>query len=448
MTADWRQGSIADLAHGVRGVSYRPEHLRRVLKADCAVLLRATNIQAGQIDFGDVQVVPRFLLAPDQAVNADDIVMCMSNGSKALVGKSARCRKQMPFTLTAGAFCSVFHPRPGTSPSFVAHVFQGEGVRRHIDFILAGSAINNLRNRDIEACPCRFPEPTEQAAIAGILDMVDEAIWQTTAVIEKLKKIKVGLLHDMLTRGIGEDGQLRNPVRHPEQFRDSPLGKVPKTWEVLCVGDLLARTGGHVQTGPFGSQLHAFEYVPAGIPVVMPQDIYPNGQIRLDAIARITPSKAKTLTRHCLAENDLVFARRGELSRCAPIGKRETGWLCGTGCLLMRPSRIAVLAEWFAALYRHAICQRPIAARAVGSTMVNLNTELILGLVIPYPELGEQEQIVELIRAHDARVQGEEATLRKLTLMKQGLMQDLLTGRVRVKSSAGSVKTNGKARVQ
>lgn len=311
-----------------------------------------------------------------------------------------------------------------------------------------GSTFQEISKTEFERISAPRPKKPEQAAIAGILDTVDEAIRQTAAVIEKLKKIKAGLLHDLLTRGIDEDGQLRDPVRHPEQFKESPLGKVPKAWEVLRVGDLLARTGGHVQTGPFGSQLHAFEYVAAGIPVVMPQDINTDGQITLDAIARITPSKAKTLSRHFLAGNDLVFARRGELSRCAPVRERETGWLCGTGCLLMRPSRNAVLADWFTAVYRHAICQRQIAARAVGSTMVNLNTGLILGLVIPYPEPDEQERIVQIAHAHDVRAQEEEATLRKLTLMKQGLMQDLLTGRVRVKGPSIAAKNDGKAGVR
>ena len=357
-------------------------------------------------------------------------------GSIAIAGK--------PLTTNQG-FKNIV-PSDGTVPEFYYYCLQTlvpEMYRRAI-----GSTFQEISKTEFERISTPRPQKPEQTAIAGILDTVDEAIRQTAAVIEKLKKIKAGLLHDLLTRGIAADGQLRDPIRHLEQFKDSPLGKVPKVWEVLRVGDLLARTGGHVQTGPFGSQLHAFEYVSAGIPVVMPQDIFPDGQIKLDAIARITPSKAKTLARHFLAENDLLFARRGELSRCAPIGNRETGWLCGTGCLLMRPSRRAVLAEWFAALYRHAICQRQIAARAVGSTMVNLNTGLILGLAIPYPEPGEQEQIVELIRAHDARAQGEEATLRKLTLMKQGLMQDLLTGRVRVKPSAGAAKTNGKGGVR
>ena len=98
----------------------------------------------------------------------------------------------------------------------------------------------------------------------------------------------------------------------------------------------------------------------------------------------------------------------------------------------MRPPALAVRAGWLTSLYKHDICQRQIAARAVGSTMVNLNTGLILGLTVPYPKPEEQERIENLLITHDERAQAESATLCKLTMMKQGLMQDLLQGRVRV----------------
>ena len=329
---------------------------------------------------------------------------------------------------------------------FIFHWTRNRALRKAAEMSMTGSAGQQRVQPSFFA---RFHVPSmapdEQTAIAGILDTVDEATRQTAAVIEKLKKIKAGLLHDLLTRGIDEAGQLRDPIRHPEQFKDSPLGQVPKVWEVLKVRDMLARHGGHVQTGPFGSQLHASEYAVSGVPVVMPQDIRADGEISLDSIARITVSRAKDLSRHFLQLNDLVFARRGDLSRCSPIHARAEGWICGTGCLLMRPPAKAIRADWFASLYRHDLCQRQIAARAVGSTMVNLNTGLILDLLIPHPHPDEQARIEAILRQHDNRIQAEAATHRKLTLMKQGLMQDLLTGRVRVNVGSAAGKTVGKA---
>src|SRR5690606_33484545 len=86
--------------------------------------------------------------------------------------------------------------------------------------------------KDLVAFPICLPPLPEQRRIAAILDTLDEAIRQTEALIAKLKQIKRGLLHDLLTRGIDDNGELRDPERHPEQFRDSPLGRVPRGWMV------------------------------------------------------------------------------------------------------------------------------------------------------------------------------------------------------------------------
>ncbi len=83
-----------------------------------------------------------------------------------------------------------------------------------------------------------LPPLPEQRRIAEILDTLDEAIRKTEQVIAKLQQMKQGLLHDLLTRGIDENGELRDPERHPEQFKDSPLGRIPREWEVAPLENL------------------------------------------------------------------------------------------------------------------------------------------------------------------------------------------------------------------
>ena len=75
----------------------------------------------------------------------------------------------------------------------------------------------------------------EQSRIATVLDTVDEAIAKTEAVIAKLKQVRTGLLHDLLTCGLDEQGQLRDSIAHPEQFRESPLGRIPMDWDVESI---------------------------------------------------------------------------------------------------------------------------------------------------------------------------------------------------------------------
>ena len=117
--------------------------------------------------------------------------------------------------------------------------------------------------------------------------------------IAKQQRIKTGLMQDLLTHGIDENGNLRSEETH--EFKDSPLGRIPVAWDVKSLGFALRESCGFLQTGPFGSQLHAHDYVHEGVPVVMPQDIL-HGEISEDKIARIPEMRAKDLSRHRIAE--------------------------------------------------------------------------------------------------------------------------------------------------
>jgi type I restriction enzyme S subunit len=165
--------------------------------------------------------------------------------------------------------------------------------------------------------------------------------------------------------------------------------------------------------------------------LIMPQDISA-GRFVDENIVRISAEKATELRRHRVEEGDLVFARRGDLARCATVTRREVHWLCGTGCLLMRFKQHTLMPKWLSLIYQHNVGQRQIAARAVGTTMVNLNTQLLAHLLFAFPTKREQEAIVQRVDEADRAIEAEMLQLLKFTLLKSGLMSDLLTGRVRV----------------
>lgn len=276
------------------------------------------------------------------------------------------------------------------------------------------------------------PVPTDkriQAQIAKVLAAVDHAIEQTEALIAKYRRIKSGLMHDLLTCGIDANGNLRDPATH--RFKPSPLGPIPEDWDWVTLGEVVAKSNGVLQTGPFGSQLHAHEYTADGVPVIMPQDIRDDGSVDLENIARIPPGRAKDLKRHLVRANDVVFARRGDLTRCTPIIEDEAG-ICGTGCLLVRVTQDFLWGPWLSAAYRHDLCQRQIAARAVGSTMVNLNTGLLANLLLAFPGVEEQRAISGIIEAATLAIRSEQTYYAKILRLKTGLMQDLLTGKVSI----------------
>jgi type I restriction enzyme, S subunit len=157
-------------------------------------------------------------------------------------------------------------------------------------------------------------EYSQQVEISSILRTCDQTIEKTEALIEKYQQIKAGLMHDLFTCGIGPDGKLRPPREQaPELYQETPIGWIPKEWTPRKLKEILVATGGYLQTGPFGSQLHAHEYTQEGVTVVMPQDIN-EGIIEEEQIARITEPRAQSLLKHRLRKGDVIIARRGEES--------------------------------------------------------------------------------------------------------------------------------------
>src|SRR5262249_32898608 len=119
----------------------------------------------------------------------------------------------------------------------------------------AATGVPGLNRNDVYSLKAHLPRSPYQPQIAAVLDTVDEAIAKTEAVIAKLRQVRAGLLHDVLTRGLDANGQLRDPIANPEQFQDSPLGCVPKEWECQHLKDLVPAnrriTYGIVQPGDF-----------------------------------------------------------------------------------------------------------------------------------------------------------------------------------------------------
>ena len=299
-------------------------------------------------------------------------------------------------------------PGPELISRYLAYWFKAHAG----DFLrLVGESTHGTKKLDLpdlRMFPMDPPSLTEQARIVEILNSLDAQIGSTKQIIEKYRLQRIGLADHFVMNAANRKGA-----------------------GILSLGEIVNGRGGFIQTGPFGSQLHSFDYVDDGVPVVMPQDLA-DGHVNLDSIARVSESKARSLGRHRMLPGDVVFARRGDLERCAEITAREQGWLCGTGCLLVRTPRGVLSAAWLTLVYGHDLGQRHVRANAVGSTMANLNTSILGSLQLPVPPMADQEAAISTISAVDHEAAAERKRLAKLHALKSALMTDLLAGRVRV----------------
>ena len=281
-------------------------------------------------------------------------------------------------------------------------------------------ARNGLNLRHVRSIRVAYPSLSEQRKIAAILSSVDDAIEKTQAVIDQVQVVKRGLMQELLTRGL--------PGRHT-RFKQTEIGEIPEDWGFLHLVDL-AEPGNGLQTGPFGSQLHASEYVESGVPVIMPKDIS-NGRVSDLYSAQISEHKVGELSRHKVLAGDILFARRGDIGRAGLVTQSEEGWVCGTGCFRFRPTNQEV-----SRFLRHWVEWPPTVQwlnnHAVGQTMLNLNTSILGRLPVALPSEEEQSRIADVMEAVTEQIQALEHETKGRNALKGSLMSILLTGELRV----------------
>lgn len=207
------------------------------------------------------------------------------------------------------------------------------------------------------------------------------------------------------------------------------------------LGEVVRSTGGRLQTGPFGSQLHASDYQAEGTPLVMPFNMGDN-VIRGVGIARVGPEDVKRLSRHRLRAGDIVFSRRGDVGRRSIVRPENEGWLCGTGCLAAKfgPKRRDVNPMYVALLMGRPDIQAWLADKAVGGTMPNLNTAILSSLPLRLPPRDQQDAVVQALEGIGELVMTLERLIAKKRNVEQGMMQELLTGRTRLPGFTGEWK--------
>lgn len=195
-------------------------------------------------------------------------------------------------------------------------------------------------------------------------------------------------------------------------------------WEEYTLGELA-----DVQTGPFGSQLHASDYVEVGIPSIMPKDIGQRLDISTDSIAHITKDDAERLQKYQVKPNDIVFSRRGDVEKCAYITADMDGWLCGTGCLKIDFFSKQIFPKFAAYYFSTAESKNWLTSHAVGTTMPNLNSKILGNFPILLPSLSEQKAITTVLSSLDDKIdllQRQNATLEAMaqTLFRQWFVEE------------------------
>ncbi len=266
------------------------------------------------------------------------------------------------------AHAMVLRARPDVClPEFLPFFLQSDRFFQRAMAISVGSLSPTINWKTLAVQEFPLPPLDEQRRIAEILWAVEETIEKITAAGQAIE----ATISAFRSEYFGADSG--NP-----QYR----------LKDLC-------DPGGIQIGPFGSQLHASDYVSEGVPVIMPTDMT-GDRIQEDNIAKISPAFATKLSTHKVLPGDILLPRRGELDRRAYIRPEQNGWLCGTGSLRIRVREaIPARAVFHALASPQAVAW--LRSNAVGTTMPNLNASIVSNIPIALPEESRLNAILETL---------------------------------------------------
>jgi type I restriction enzyme S subunit len=270
--------------------------------------------------------------------------------------------------------------------------------------------------------------PHESKKIAEFLDhetaKIDALIEKQQRLIELLKEKRQAVISHAVTKGL-------NPNALMKDSGVEWLGEVPAHWVVTQ----LKFNTLEMQTGPFGSQLHAEDYVDGGIPLINPAHMI-DGNIIPDSKVTVDEATRQRLSRHILKAGELIFARRGELGRCAVVTATEEGWLCGTGSLKAKLND-RLIPEYSYLLITSEGVVSELSLESKGSTMDNLNTETLGRVRLPVPPKHEQLDILKYVHLAAGKfktlINNADSAISLMRERRTALISAAVTGKIDVR---------------
>jgi len=287
-----------------------------------------------------------------------------------------------------------------------------------------GSTMQHITRKELDRFGALFPtDESEQNKIAEVLSTMDWAIEQTEALIAKQQRIKTGLMHDLLTKGIDKHGNLRSEVTH--QFKDSPLGQIPVEWEVGRLEELTTQIVDGVHNTP--------NYVEAGIPFIVVSDLTAGTGISFSNTRLISETDHQQFIKRVQPRaSDVLVTKDGTLGVARVVPDDAPDFSIFVSVALLRPKVDVCSSELIWSFFDSGEFLIQLGALSAGTGLAHIHLEHFRKFLIRRPSTDEQERIFRVVHEQKGVLTELKFNLRKLIRQKTGLMQDLLTGKKRV----------------
>ena len=335
------------------------------------------------------------------------------------IGKTFVFKQRQPIVLLS-SIAIIRLRKEELDPDYCTQYLQSSLFYQQLENAKSGSAIRRVVLKDIKELKLPKPPLPEQQKIAAILTSVDEVIEKTQAQINKLKDLKTGMMQELLTRGVGVDGK-----PHTE-FKDSPVGRIPKGWAVEQISTLCS---------------HVVDCVNKTAPVVDYKTPYKmirttnvrHGRVDTVNVRNVTKETYDIWTRRLLPEiGDLIFTREAPVGECG-ILEDAKGIFLGQRTMMYRADESKTSSYFLMYSLMSEYGKQQLEDFSGGSTVPHMRVPDCGKVLIKLPSKKEQNTIVNSLKSVDVAIKNKEHKLKKMNNTKKALMQDLLTGKVRVK---------------
>lgn len=397
-----------------------PEGWKRVRLADVAehIGIKAEPGTVPYVEIGDVSAGKwiyevKDKPAPIGAIQAIENDICISN-----VRPTRQAVVKLKEDAAVSAGFTVVRDKGNTEWPFVFQVVKQKHFFDRLGVLATGSTYPTCSSDDVLSFEFSLPPLPEQHKISAILGSVDKAIEKTRAVVEQTRSLKRGMMQELLTRGI--------PGRH-KKFKKTPVGEIPAEWAVVRLGDIA-----HVQTGIAKNAKNRPENM-IKVPYLRVANVQ-DGYVDLSEI-KLIEVDSESIERYQLRKGDVLFNEGGDNDKLG----RGCVWEAQISPCLHQNHVFAVrcsskLTPYYLATYAASPKGKEFFLSSAKQTtnLASINSTQLKSFTIPLPPLREQQDIMDMFKQLDNRISADAAVLDGLGRMKDTLMQNLLSGKIRV----------------
>ncbi len=395
---DWEQRKLPEFVEFFNGLTYTPDDVRE----SGTLVLRSSNVKNGEIVDADNVYVESEKVTSEN-VKVGDIIVVVRNGSRALIGKHAEIKENMPNTVI-GAFMSGIRSKHS---SFVNALLDTSQFEKEIEKNM-GATINQITGYMFSKMEFMIPSSSEQERIGNYFKSLDHLITLHQRKCDEVKQLKKFMLQKMFPK----NGELIPEIRFAG-FTDD--------WEQHKLGEF-----SDIKTGPFGSTLHADDYINDGMPIITTEH-FKSGQLPTvkDGIPQVSENDYCRLSSYILNTNDIVFSRVGSVDINALVTPFQDKWLFSGRVLRVRPYA-EIDSMFLHTLLETDSVRNDIISRAVGQTMPSINTEIlkITSLCLPQ-DIDEQREIGEYFCIFDRLINFHQHKCDQLKEVKRFMLQNM-----------------------